>query len=289
MSLFKALEELGADSEAYVLAAIVLGQQSEEATEAEHRQDDWYWRRRTSLQAQIQAIVDDDLVRVGPDLDSVVFYESHEVDCPHGRRRKHCVKIFDKLELLTQLRNLLRRLETVSQSCPDKSAARHIRSPLHRRIRNRVAEIETEIKALDSRVDPATAESANFCANVLKPRVAEAVDERPPKRSGAPPKRVQNYLLETIVLHSEPSISHPGHASQRQACQLVAKILLYCFDEPPQELSQAVGESDDAFRDRRKCKLDDVIDDRTDALARQLRVLRQKKDQSTSGAREQSD
>jgi hypothetical protein len=221
--LFKRVRrDLGDDVCESMLVAVQVAHESAGRTEAEGRHLREYWKRRRRLTRQLEEIACDDLVRAGPDFLSVVFYEPHEVDCPHARRAKKCVEIRGKLEQLHALKGLL---ATIAPTNP-------VRGSFERR----VGQLREEINALDTSVSPEKATPADFCSETFR----EIADGRVlaeaggatwhHARPGRPVHSVQRYLLESVgELIYGRKVSDKS-VTRRNACKIVADILEYCFD-----------------------------------------------------------
>ncbi len=229
--LYKEIKSLG-EGEWYVLAAILFAYQGRRAREAERSHDDWYWQQRQRIERALEEIANDDLVRAGPDIESVVFYEPHEVDCLHKRRAKRCAAIRGKLETLQLVRKVL---------ATNKLQAHNA---LRRRMKKRAVELVGELRELDRTVNPSRAKLADFCASgVREPVDARARAEvggstwRPPGEPGRPQDGLRDYLLETVGKQLR-QLGRP----YRQASKVIAKILVYCFDRQAdvEDLTEAV-------------------------------------------------
>lgn len=233
-----------------VLAWILIGWESERARRRERRHREWYWRERERIEDLLEEISEHDLVRSGPDIESVLFYEPHQVDCPHGRRTKRCVEIRDKLELL--------------QLLGQTPAGKHFRqlkvsTPLLNGLERRVQELQAQLQ--EEGIDPSRHRPEDFCTPIL----GEPIDQRaraevggaswrPAGWPGAPTRDLQNFLLETAAERL-----YDAGASRRQACKLLARVLIYCFD---------------LRRPRTEKQTEDAEENVPEALERQWRALR---------------
>ncbi len=199
---------------------MVLAHLSKRERQRVRRERDWYECERGKIERQLEEISDSDLVRVGPDIESVIFFAPHEVDCPHDRRRKRCVAIRDKLETLKLLRGL-------------KEANAEPWRRLTRRLRISQAGMDRLVREIvELRVSPATADPGDFCSEIsfhpADPRERAELGggtgrDRP---SGRPLDDLRGYLFETIGERL-----HQQGCTYRDACQLVAKVLKYSFGQ----------------------------------------------------------
>ena len=148
-----------------VLASIYFAHLSERERLKARNHEQWYWKEREKLVKQLGDISKHDLVREGPNIESVVFYEPHEVDCQHGRRRNRCIAIREKLQILEQAERLL--------------AEKHSQAwiPLLNHWRKRVPELARELK--QEGVDTSKHRPDDFCAlDFREPVDARARAER---------------------------------------------------------------------------------------------------------------
>jgi len=202
---------------------VTLAHESSRRTKREKRDADWYWKRRGEIERQLEQIAKDCLVRAGPEIESVVFYEPYEIDCPHGRRTKTCVTIHG---MLVQYRDLTTRLSAIAPTNPRRKG-----------FQRRVDQFLEEIKALDPTISPEAPDPTRFCA----PTSREIVDGRARAeigptwhqgQSGRPPDTVRRYLLESVGewLYRE-EVKGKKRITRRAASDIIAEILMYCFDE----------------------------------------------------------
>jgi hypothetical protein len=209
----------------------------------------WYWSERRKIEEELERLQSNPLVRPESNLE-VLFYAPAEVDCDHGRRRKVCVHIREKLELR-------KHLQETRQSLLGMRAA----GPVLRTLQRRIDELDTDIQKLDVRVNPVSADLRGFCLRADPPAFPssqEEEDRRPvPGKPGAPPDDVQNYLLETVGA----VLADAGHTRQ-DACDVVANALIYCAPDGAERSADRPPE--------------DAVDDLRDSLERQWRVLRAK-------------
>src|SRR5262245_6749979 len=219
----KVSRDLGDDALEVVLAAVTIAYESSRRTKREKKDAAWYWKRREKIERQLKEIAEDVLVRTGPEIESVVFYEPHEVDCVHGRRTKTCVTMNGKLVQYRAFNALLNAIAPTN--------------PLRRGFERRAGQLLEEIKAFDPNVSPEPADPASFCA----PTSREIVDGRARaeldptwhrERPGRPPDTLQRYLLETVgefLYRREVKGKTP--LTRDAASEIVKDILTYCFDE----------------------------------------------------------
>lgn len=204
---------LDGDTLTFSLGCIWAAQQAKHEREPKAKHDDWYWQRRCRLEALLEEIASDDLVR-DLDLAAVRFYEPNRVDCPHDRRRKRCIAIREQLDRLATTQACIAQLARF----PDAAV-----NPLFHGLRAQVSTLRKALKA--EGIDPATAQPDDFCSIDVREPLG-GLSQRPPKRPGAPTNDPHNLLLDTIGLY----LCDAG-CSATHACDLVNRVLALYFDE----------------------------------------------------------
>jgi hypothetical protein len=230
--------------------------------------DGWYWSEREKIKAQVEWLRDHPLVRPESNLE-VLLYAPAEVDCDHGRKRKVCVHIGERLEWRKHLQEARQPLLRIS-------AAR----PVLRSWQRRIDELDTEILGLDVLVNPVTADPRLFCSRVdpavLVPAQEEELTPPPPSKPGAPPDDLQNYLLETIGAMLVDA-QHTVH----DACLVTTKVLVYCC------ATGATRAESVALRARARgieyADVEELVEDLCGSVERQWRALRERADGAVCG------
>jgi hypothetical protein len=103
----------GPETYAFILAALVSAHALEGHWARDRQQRtkrSRYSRERRKIIEQLEAIARHPIVRSGPDPTQVVFYEPHELVCPHGRPRKRCEALGEGLVRHGAFTELLERV-----------------------------------------------------------------------------------------------------------------------------------------------------------------------------------
>ncbi len=189
----------------FVLASIVVAHDLYRGKTAmlekqKKRMNKWYWQQREGIESQLEKTSKSDLIRgFWWDLD---FYEPGEINCPHSRRRKKCEEIHGKLVLFGELH----------------------KPPGNKYFRKRLIKLLEELKG--EGVDLSKHNVKDFCPPDFIDQSAK-MPLIPPKTSpGRPPKRLHNYLLQTVIVR----LMDAG-LSLRKCCDCAQAILLYCFGD----------------------------------------------------------
>ncbi len=211
----------------FALRAIYLACVSERATSKRSSAKSWYWEQRRRVEDLLDEIAQHDLVRSGPDRQSVVFYEPHEVNCSHGLRRKSCQAIRRKLESLAQLEKARGDLEGFA-------AARPLLNAWRKRRRELLSELQEELQRSNLRnQEPSGLRIDDFCVPLLyEPNDSRAQaeagspDRRPRDKGGVPVRHAREFLLQTLG-----ECLCGAALPRKRACETVAEVLVYCLGE----------------------------------------------------------
>ncbi|MCA9420455.1 MAG: hypothetical protein KC592_05535 [Nitrospira sp.] len=183
---------------------------------------DWYWKERTKLESQIQELSEHPLIRTGIHLDKIQFYGPEDVDCVHGRKRKICETIGNKIAYLNMWKQWL-------EGPPIKQGPaweRQLEIP-----RKWMAHLLDEIKNLDGSVNANNVETVQFCAPMKEEHKIFSPNPIRNQR-GAPSKWLHDHLLMTVgILIMETSARYREPLTYQEISKIIAAIITRCFPD----------------------------------------------------------